>query len=247
MDQNMKNAINQIVEQKLSKIMQKVAKIDEIEQSLASLSDFYDIVKNKVSALEFRFDQAAKDNSILINKMNNWSNELNQVKDVIDDMEQYIRRECLEIKGIPVLDDEDTNEIVRKIGDLIDVDISEDDISVSHRLPTKKNGASSKQTYDPTIIVKFVRRDVRDELYKARKTLRDFNTKDLSFERHEPRNIYVNESLTRKNREIFNKCLQKKKELQYKYIWTNYGKVLLRKDAHSPAIVVTSEKDLNKL
>ena len=48
----------------------------------------------------------------------------------------------------------DTNEIVKKIGALIEVDISDTDISVSHRIPLSNNGeAGSTPIRHPAIVV----------------------------------------------------------------------------------------------
>ena len=58
------------------------------------------------------------------------------------------RRECLEIRGIPGTAGEDTNEIVKKIGALIEVDISDTDISVSHRIPLSNNGEAGLLQFD---------------------------------------------------------------------------------------------------
>ena len=61
-----------------------------------------------------------------------------------------------------------------KVAGLLGVEIDEQDISVSHRLPKSKHSDSP-----PTIIAKFVRRDVRDQVYKSRKNLKDKITKDI--------------------------------------------------------------------
>ena len=66
--------------------------------------------------------------------------EISDLRSSIDDQAQFTRRECLEIRGIPGTAGEDTNEIVKKIGALIEVDISDTDISVSHRIPLSNNG-----------------------------------------------------------------------------------------------------------
>jgi hypothetical protein len=76
------------------------------------------------------------ENQRLISQDNQSVNQLNQFKEDVNEIEQYIRRDCLEIRGVPVLDDEDTGELVRKV---IDVDIEETDISVSHRLPINRS------------------------------------------------------------------------------------------------------------
>ena len=81
-------------------------------------------------------------------------------------MEQYSRRDCLEIRGIPQSQEEDTDEIVKKVGELIDVDLNCEDISVSHRLSdgtrTRSDGVHIKRV--PAIIVKFTKRsDLREK------------------------------------------------------------------------------------
>ena len=81
-----------------------------------------------------------------------------------NNLAQYPRRDTLEISGITICDDEDTNDLVCQVGKLVDVDI-EEDISVSHRLYNDK----SKPNYVPATIVKFFRRDLRDELFNAKK------------------------------------------------------------------------------
>ena len=82
---------------------------------------------------------------------------LKQLKADLNELQQYSRRHCLEIRGNPFHQDEDTDDIVKKVAEIIDIDV-EDDISISHCLPT-----DSKVKRDPAIIVKFVWRNTRDE------------------------------------------------------------------------------------
>ena len=77
-----------------------------------------------------------------------------------DDLEQYGRRECVEIRGIPVPSDpksEDTNAVVKSVGDLMGISVTDNDISVSHRMPQSKR-YKGKQCGPPAIIAKFTRR-----------------------------------------------------------------------------------------
>lgn len=60
----------------------------------------------------------------------------------------------MEIRGIPVSAQEDTNEIIKAVGSIVDVPVEDSDISISHRM--KSVNAI------PPIIVKFTRRCVRD-------------------------------------------------------------------------------------
>ena len=76
------------------------------------------------------------------------------------------------------------------MGQLIGVTIDKQDISIAHRLPDTK-GKKDR------LIVKFVRREERDEFYKSRKHLGGKKSKRASLrrlwdgEKHPPRLCYV--------------------------------------------------------
>lgn len=54
-------------------------------------------------------------------------------------------------------------------------------------------------------------------------------------------------SLTQGNKKLFADCLKAKLDLNFKYIWTSSGKILLRKDDNSPARLISCDRDLVKL
>ena len=49
------------------------------------------------------------------------------------------------------------------------------------------------------------------------------STKDIGLGRISDNKIYIGESLTKKNKALFNKCLEVKKSLNFKFIWTSQG------------------------
>ena len=106
----------------------------------------------------------------------------------LDELEQYTRRDCLEITGIPIVPNDNPALLVREMSEVI---------SVAHRLP------STKKVKD-RLIVKFTRREKRDEVYKKRKNLKSKQTKDLPSVARQPESptishkaeIHINESLT---------------------------------------------------
>jgi hypothetical protein len=84
----------------------------------------------------------------------------------IDANEQYSRRDNIRITGIAPPENEDdewpsTNEIVTETCEKMGIKITDQDISTSHWLPSKK----------PTIIAKFVRRDTKAEIMRKKKNL----------------------------------------------------------------------------
>lgn len=61
----------------------------------------------------------------------------------IDSLEQYGRKENIRIFGVEKKAGENTNEVVMNIAKDLGVDITESDISVSHRLPGRRATAGS--------------------------------------------------------------------------------------------------------
>ena len=74
-----------------------------------------------------------EENKILKSTIHSIETSLDLVKRVNHDLDQYTRRECVEIRGIPVAatpSEGQTNDIVKNVGKLIGVDITESDVSV---------------------------------------------------------------------------------------------------------------------
>lgn len=224
---SIREILNEVLDKKLKPI---VDSIDELKSSLSQLEDSHSALK--------------EENSKLKRQLATIHNELETLKFNCDEQEQYNRRECLEIHGIPTMEKEDTNDIITKVGSLINVKIEPNDISVSHRLPTKNK--DRKDNIKP-IIVKFTRRDVRDQLYSSRRLLKDHTIDDIGMGRLGSSKIFIQESLTFKKKDLFKKCLKFKKENKFKFIWTSYGTIFLRKNEHSPSHKITYESDLARL
>ena len=190
----------------------------------------------------------AQENGRLRSDSSKMKKEISDLRSAIDEQAQYTRRDCLEIRGVPVTTGEDTNVIVKKIGALIDVDINDTDISISHRIPSSNDGASGSTSFrHPAIVVKFTNRKNRDLFYKARSKLKSYNTSDIGLGRNGESKIYIQESLTEAKRNLFKSCLKFRKDQKYKFIWTYYGVIYLRRNEHTPASRITSVRDLEKL
>ena len=155
----------------------------------------------------------------------------------LDALEQYGRRQNLEIVGIPVTSNEDTNAIVQEIAELLLVRISSKDISTSHRLHTK-----SKSNPTP-IFVRFVNCDVRNRIYNNRENARNADFTKLSIKGVEK--IFINENLTYLKKKLFWKSKQKAKEAGYKFFWTMNGNVFVRKLEDDKPILIKNEQDLD--
>ena len=83
----------------------------------------------------------------------------------LDELEQYARRDCLEITGIPVVPNDSPALLVKEMSEIMGVNLNENDISIAHRLPPTKK-------VKDRLIVKFTRREKRDEIYSKRKNFK---------------------------------------------------------------------------
>ena len=144
---------------------------------------------------------------------------------------------------MPIVYGEDSNKIVVEVAKSLNVDISTDDISNSHRLPVSTKPEKNDDLTSTPIIVRFVSRDVRNKIYANRKLTRQLDMKKFGIK--DTTNLFINENLTLLRKRLFWKTKQKVKEAGYKYIWTSNGNIFVRKVDEANPIAVNSEKDLN--
>ena len=154
----------------------------------------------------------------------------------LDEVESYMRRDCLVVTGIPEPDDPNTREntdqlIIDLAKTKLNVDIDARDISRSHRVPGGPPRPDA-HTRPRGVIVKFTSYNARRKVYSARRELK-----------HVPERIFINEALTRKRSELAYKARQLVKQNVFKQTWTSDCKILIRTNddnVHS----VRTEKEL---
>lgn len=229
--------------EKLEKILdEKLSPLSEqLKEALAMvklLNTKYEKMEETLVVLQEENKALKEEHASLKAQVLSSANDLKSVQKSLNDLEQYTRRDSVEIRGIPLPEEsqeEDTNEIVLQLSQKMGIPLERKDISVSHRI-------RSRSLVDPAIIVKFVRREVRERLYRARKRLKSITTADFGFSVE--KKIFINESLTPKNKELFKDCLRFKKDNSFKFLWTNAGKIFLRRNADSPVILINSSVDI---
>lgn len=161
-----------------------------------------------------------------------------------NDLEQYSRRNTVEIFGVPEPKNE-TNAALKKtvldIGVALGVTLTEDSIDACHRI----NGGNNRPTSG--IIVKFVRREDPDNLLAKRKVKRDFSTRHLAGHTTDSP-VYINTSLSQDRRVLLAKARRLRSDHGFKYVWADrVGRVKVRKDDGSAIKVLDDADDLQAL
>ena len=135
--------------------------------NISKLAQCIEEVKNFASFNSSQYDQELQENKSLKAEVRKTTNEFNHLKEEFNNLEQYSRRDCLEIRGVPVQRDGDTNALVMNIGRRMGVEVKGDDISTSHSPPIMNSGRDARSRIS-SLIVKFVRRDVRAKFSRPR-------------------------------------------------------------------------------
>jgi len=226
--------------------------IKQLGENLNGITDDVFRLDNQVKNLEKTMTELKCTNNNLLNRntkledsnlkmkadMKNLSATCEINRQLINDLEQYGRRCMLKVRGVPRVNDENTNKIIIKLAEKLDVAITEDDLDVSHRV---------SQDADAEIIAKFTSRKKRDQLYQSRKSLRqnEIKASSLGFAESENR-IFINESLTASNGELLRHARNKLKD-HYKFIWTQHGGIKVRKETNTKIISINKKEQVNKL
>ena len=214
----------------------------ELKKSQNFISCQYEDLKTEHNKLLL----SNKNQDIEIKSLKDHSMELTdkvlQDTEKIDAVEQYGRRQNLEMVGVPMEEGEDTNKIVIEVAKLLQVELTPDQISTSHRLPTKRKQSSNELHPSPPIIVRFISRDIRNRIYGLRKLTRNVDLESFSVEGTQ--RLFINENLTYHRKQLFWKTKQKAKNAGYRFFWTTNGNIFVRKTENSEATQIKSENDL---
>ena len=151
---------------------------------------------------------------------------LYRVECALDETQQYLRRDCLEINDVPISSYENPNQLVKEVGSLAGIEIDDRHIAVAHMLPDSKNVKNR-------LIVKFIQRDKREELYKNRKNLVGKNISHLPSVEDGNGKIFINESLTSYRKRLLGRIREYKRKNNANYLWTNNGKIMLKDKCHT--------------
>ena len=164
-------------------------KTDRILGSVTFIADEYDDLYRKVSEIS-KLSNNISNLQLPVNAINNKQIETELQ---LDQLEQYGRRENLEIHGIPFTKNENTRRIVKDLAISLNVELDDTHISTCHRMPSPRTRKSTlrkshtgtprsgniSSAQHPAIIVRFFNRDKRNELYGKPNYLTKFSLTKL--------------------------------------------------------------------
>ncbi|XP_022199326.2 uncharacterized protein LOC111056289 [Nilaparvata lugens] len=157
----------------------------------------------------------------------------------VDALEQYGRRNTLEIHGIPAAREENTRDLVLAACKAVGVELRPEAIDCCHRLAKGANQRS------PGIIPKFVRRDVAHMVLDKKKQMRNLSSRAVGVQGEE-HSVFINLSLTVMRRKILSQVKKLQKDHGFKYVWVDKaGNIKVRPVYKGRVTVINNDTELN--
>lgn len=174
--------------------------------------------------------------------------EISQLKAELNDRDQDLLLSDIEVTCIPEQKGENLMHIMSVMASKLGVSLSEHDVISAVRVGRVLDAT---QPQAPTvsrprpIVVRLAHRAIRDKLLEAIRTRRGTTTEGLALP-GKPCRFFINERLTKQNRQLFRKARDQSRELGWRYVWTRDGKIFARQHPgnDSPRHRLRTEADL---
>lgn len=202
-----------------------------------------DGMESRIAALE-----EGSSGSLSISEQNkDLLDTVSHLKYEFNDREQELFLTDVEIACIPEKQGENLTHLVRLIADKLDVKLDDRDIvSVERSGPLRARMEGEGPPRPRPLVARLARRALRDQLLRSARIRRGADTTGFELP-GPPRRFYVNERLTRYNRQLFFAARQEGKRLGWKYVWTRDGRIYARQRPDSALHRIRTQTDINKV
>lgn len=215
------------------------SELEDIKRVLSATDERVQAVNGKLSGLTEDIRKQEEVSRGLQDEVTRLSGEFDDNLTKLDELEQYTRKNSLEIHGVPEID-ATCEEILLGLAEKMEVDLRASDIEIIHRLQPRRG----KNTTRSIILVKFQSHKKKREMYLAKKKLKDVRIGEI-FEGVAQDNgkIYINENLTNRRKYLFGKLLALRKQNKILNTWTIDVKV----NEHSNIQLIRNEQEIGHL
>ncbi|XP_069362048.1 uncharacterized protein [Maniola hyperantus] len=159
----------------------------------------------------------------------------------------------VEISGLQESSSENLISITCLLAKKLGVELDDRDVVTAERSGPRRTLSASddgevraRQPRPRPIVVRLARRAVRDNLLRAARVRRGADSSGIITDA-EPRRFYVNEHLTRTNRQLFYKAREESRSKNWRFVWTKGGRIYARKTVTGPVHRIRSETDIRKV
>lgn len=231
-----------------------LAEIRQLREEVIEVKNQNTEIKNEMSAFHTQLQQTLMEHSRILGdaqiEIDSLRSTVNHLQNQIAARDQEDIKNDIEITGLEERDNENLLRMVIVASQKIGVEVNETDIDdvMTHPHPRtreiSKGHTNTNKIFPRPIVVKLVRKRKRDELLKAAKSRRNTTSENIVEGQQTP--IYINERLTRDNRQLFRLARSRTKDYEYRYCWIRNGGIFVRKADGKQAIRISNPSDLDQ-
>lgn len=213
-------------------------KVDEKSQILIS-AEKQNAILDKLNQILMENHQIMGDNKALLEKVNELESKHDQVKSDISQIKQAQYDSMFLISGIPADKKHDNLAIVKKICDFLGLSLKPSDVKAVISVKDKNRPKNF------VLMVTMNERKKKAEIMAARRG-KSIEASAIGLGK-EKQFIFVNDFLVKENYEIIKYARSLKTVAGFRYVWSEYGRVLAKKKEGDKSVLLTSKECVDKL
>lgn len=210
--------------------------IKNLVESVNFMSDKFDNFGKQLQELVTTINSIKAENSFLKEENCKLKNEVALLDKRMNVFEQKAIEKFVEIVGVPEVNNEDCVKTVESIAAAVGANIT---VSKAFRVHSKFTNRSRKIVAE--LLSTQNKKTMMDNVKKSKLTGKVVNSN------WNDENIYINDSLTQFNKNLFFKTRAFSRDKGYKFVWFRDSKIFIKKNENSKAVIINDEYSLSKL
>lgn len=196
----------------------------DLKRTIQQQKDDITALKTSLEQTKKQYNEAERELAAARKKIQEQEEEIGELYDLQDKLEQYTRKNSLEIHGVPESAYTETEDVVLKLAEALDVSVEPKDIEICHKLNRKGN---------KPIIVKFISHKVKTNLYRARAKLKNVRVSNIfphcsSSTLVQADRIFLNENLTSYKKKIMSRANEMRRNDELLSVWSMDGSIYVK-------------------
>ncbi|XP_039297926.1 uncharacterized protein LOC120354626 [Nilaparvata lugens] len=208
----------------------------DITSKLDTLTTITDGIKTRLDDLASEQNKLKLKCDDLEKKNTETANHVRSLQQEIISLHQRSRIDNLEIVGIPETTGENLINVLERLSKPLKLNFKEEDVSVVHRVPTKKG--------DTSIIVKFTSRRKKAAWLAAAKLKKGIKLKEICNSPTDNQ-VYINEHLSPFFKRLFGKAKELRNKKKLMFVWIKDCKIFVKESKKSRTTRITCDEDLD--
>lgn len=215
----------------------------DLKRTIQQQKDDITALKTSQEHTTKQYNEAERELAAARKKIQEQEEEIGELYDLQDKLEQYTRKNSLEIHGVPESAYTETEDVVLKLAEALDVSVEPKDIEICHKLNRKGN---------KPIIVKFISHKVKTNLYRARAKLKNVRVSNIfphcsSSTLVQADRIFLNENLTSYRKKIMSRANEMQRNDELLSVWSMDGSIYVKTSPQGKPVRINELEDLDYL